>query len=196
MKKTSLFVLSLFVALSALKAVPTDPTNPTNPTNPGGPSNPPTDNTGNNIMLSADDSNNPVSMTTSQTITISLLYTDGLYTFSDTSLINVSRTPYAFDWSGSTTTSDKQTLDCVNMAITRNDPIVFDTSAMNFSYMQPPADGSSDSTPDTTYYGYAFFSFVFRGNVPGTTTLTFSDGPHLYSYPITVTADSSAAPSN
>lgn len=175
-KHISFLALSLLFSLSALRAIPTDPSTP-------GTTN---DSNESSIILTDADAGKPVQITTAQTITIMLLPTDAGYSFSDTSLTDLTGTRYAFNFLGAV---DGKNIDCVNMAIKRNAPLVFLTSSLNCLYTQMPTDSTdSASAPDLTYYPITFYSFVFRANVVGSTTLTFSDDVNVYTYPITVSA--------
>lgn len=174
-KHISFLALSLLFSLSALRAIPTDPSSTAT-----------SDNSNGDVTLTDADAGTPVQVTTAQTITIMLLPTDTGYSFSDTSLTDVTGTRYAFNFVGAV---DGKNVDCVNMAIKRKAPLVFVTSSLNCLYTQMPTDSTdSTSAPDLAYYPITFYSFVFRANVVGTTTLTFSDDVNVYTYPITVSA--------
>jgi hypothetical protein len=200
MKNISSLILSLFFGLSALHAVPTDPSNPTaTPAADAGDYINDlgnfVDHSGNSVVLTSNNSNTPIQVTTSQMLQFVFPseinpYTSeySSYTFSDSWLTDVTRTPYAFDWTGGATTQDA-VIDCVNVAIKRNDPIIFKGCSLTVLYRRTPVDSAAvAATPNLTYIPGFFYIFSFKPAAAGTTTLTFSDQVNLYTYPITVVA--------
>lgn len=182
-KKTSALALALLFSLSALRAVPTDPTQETTP-----PATNADFSADQSVILTASESDKAIQVTKEQSITVLLPVSSHAYSFSDSSLVDVRKIPYAFTWLGAV--SDKSDVDCVNMAVKKNAPIVFQGSSLNCMYSQNPID--STSQVDTDYYPMTFYTFVFSPNAAGTTTLTFSDDVSTYTYTITVVDASSA----
>lgn len=187
-KKLSLVALSLLLSLSALHAIPGDPTKQK-------PDNPDTASGTNMVVLFPQDSKNPVQISVGQLIQVILPITsENGYSFSDSSLFGANTVPYTFDFTGSVTDPNSTvTLDCANMGKEANNPVIFQRGEIACSYMHFD-DDTTPSTSDTEYYTPIITNeFSFVANTPGVpTTLTFSDGRHTYTYPITVVA----APAN
>ncbi len=187
-KKVSFVALSLLLSLSALHAIPSDPTITNSPSSPSSPALGAA-----GVTLSPSNSKAPVKISVGQTVTVIMpVMTENTFSFSDTLLFGANTVPYTFDFTGTVTDANaKVNTGCANLAKDANDPIVFQRGTLACTYIHFDDDSAATDPSDTDYYTPIVTNeFNFIANVPGTTTLTFSDGRHTYSYPITVVAAS------
>ena len=190
MKNISILLLSLLFSLSALRAAPVDPDDPSTPSTPSPPSTPSTSDDA--LTLTSDDSNTSVQVTTSKIIDVVLFATayNEQFTLSESSLCAGNQRPYSFNADGQCIDKKSEHLMWNNLGWIRKDPLLFLASSRNLVYLDnliDPEDPTSGNSPDLPYLLCLYYTFEFKANVAGETTLTIdSDLGYQYIYHITV----------
>jgi hypothetical protein len=186
-KNRSLLVLSLLICCCcSLHAVPSEPTAPPSVREPTAPPQvtDPTTPVSKTLTFTEKDSGGSYIVKTSQVVLLEIALSadldDDPFTFKDSSLLNIKKRPYIFEWNGLTTDA---TADSFILALnSENSPIALGASSESYSHINADATQKDEMNFDLM----RTISFSFLIVREGSTTLTFENGSHSYTYKITV----------